>query len=57
MDRSQQVGLAMVMGVRNFLLEIEGWGWSGDHAGDGQHHIKADGDIHDLLGGDVGVGG
>jgi hypothetical protein len=51
MDRSQQVGLAMVMGVRNFLLEIEGWGWSGDHAGVGQHHIKADGDVHDLLGG------
>ena len=30
MDRSQQVGLVMVMcvlGVRNCLLEIEGWGW------------------------------
>ena len=32
-------------------------GGGGDHAGVGQHHIEADGDVHDLLGGDVGVGG
>ena len=57
MDRSQQVGLLMVMsvlGVRNCLLEIEGW-WLRP-AGVGQQHIEADGDVHYLMDGDLTVG-